>query len=45
MRQRFEQQIELGFLSIKDVKFPFRSRDQLPAVLKALHFIFIGIGA
>jgi len=41
MRQRFEQQIVLGATSIGDTKFPLRSRDELPPVLKALQYIFI----
>jgi transposase, IS5 family len=41
MRYRFEQQITLGFQPINEVTFPLRSRDELPAVLKALQHIFI----
>lgn len=41
MRQRFEQQISLGSELISDVKFPMRSRDELPPVLKALQYIYI----
>ena len=41
MRQRFEQQISLGSELISDVKFPLRSRDELPPVLKALQYIYI----
>lgn len=41
MRQRFEQQISLGSELISDVKFPTRSRDELPPVLKALQYIYI----
>jgi hypothetical protein len=41
MRQRFEQQINIGGIAIKDVQFPLKSRDELPAVLKALQYIFI----
>ena len=41
MRIRFEQQTQLGYLPINEIKFPLRSRDELPAVLMALHFIFI----
>ena len=40
MRQRFEQQNTLGITAIPDVKFPLRSRDELPPVLKSLHYIF-----
>jgi len=41
MRQRFEQQTTLGILPISEAKFPLRSRDELPPVLKALQYIFI----
>jgi hypothetical protein len=41
MRQRFEQQITLGTFPIAEVEFPLRSRDELPAVLKALQYIFV----
>lgn len=41
MRQRFEQQTTLGIAPISEVKFPLRSRDELPPVLKALQYIFI----
>jgi IS5 family transposase len=41
MRQRFEQQITLGTVAIADVEFPLKSRDQLPATLAALQYIFI----
>ena len=41
MRQRFEQQMNLRTKAISDVKFPLKSRDELPPVLKALQFIFI----
>jgi IS5 family transposase len=41
MRQRFEQQITLGTVAIADVKFPVKSRDELPPTLKALQYIFI----
>jgi IS5 family transposase len=41
MRQRFEQQISLRTIAIADVKFPLKSRDELPPVLKALQYIFI----
>ena len=41
MRQRFEQQTTFGITPISEVKFPLRSRDELPAVLKALQHIFI----
>ena len=41
MRQRFEQQMNLRTVAISDVKFPFKSRDELPPVLKALQYIFL----
>lgn len=41
MRQRFEQQMNLRTVAIADVRFPIKSRDELPPVLKALQYIFI----
>ena len=41
MRKRFEQQLIIGATPISETKFPLRSRDELPPVLKALHYIFI----
>jgi transposase, IS5 family len=41
MRQRFEQQINLRTVAISDVKFPLKSRDELPPVLMALQYIFV----
>ena len=41
MRQRFEQQTTLGITPVSEVKFPLRSRDELPPVLKALQYIFV----
>jgi len=41
MRQRFEQQMNLRTVAISDVKFPLKSRDELPPVLMALQYIFI----
>ncbi len=41
MRQRFEQQMSLRTVAIADVKFPLKSRDELPPVLKALQYIFV----
>ena len=41
MRQRFEQQMNLRTVAIADVKFPLKSRDELPPVLMALQYIFI----
>ncbi len=40
MRQRFEQQMNLRTVAIAGVKFPLKSRDELPPVLKALQYIF-----
>jgi hypothetical protein len=41
MRQRFEQQTTMGITPVSEVKFPLRSRDELPPVLKALQHIFV----
>lgn len=41
MRQRFEQQNTFGITPVSEVKFPLRSRDELPPVLKALQYVFI----
>ena len=41
MHQRFEQQMNLRTVAISDVKFPLKSRDELPPVLMALQYIFI----
>ena len=41
LRKRFEQQLDLRIPSIKDIKIPVKSRDQLPPVLRALQYIFI----
>jgi hypothetical protein len=41
MRKRFEQQTTMGITPISEIKFPLRSRDELPAVLKALQYVFI----
>ena len=41
MRQRFEQQMNIRTVAISDVKFPLKSRDELPPVLMALQYIFI----
>ncbi len=41
MRQRFEQQMNFRTIAISDVKFPLKSRDELPPVLKALQYIFV----
>lgn len=44
MRHRFQQQTTLGITPISEVKFPLRSRDELPPVLKALQHIFVTAG-
>jgi IS5 family transposase len=44
MRKRFEQQMNLRTVAISDVKFPLKSRDELPSVLKGLQYIFITPG-
>lgn len=44
MRQRFEQQMNLRTVAIQDIKFPLKSRDELPPVLKALQYIFVTPG-
>jgi hypothetical protein len=41
MRQRFEQQMNFSTIPICKVKFPLKSRDELPPVLKALQYIFV----
>ena len=41
MRQRFQQQTTLGITPVSEVKFPLRSRDELPPVLMALQHIFV----
>ncbi|MFH1004587.1 MAG: hypothetical protein V1781_03705 [Bacteroidota bacterium] len=41
MRQRFEHQTTMGITHISEAKFPQRSRDELPPVLKALQYIFV----
>lgn len=40
MRQRFQQQTTFGITPVNEVKFPLRSRDELPPVLMALQHIF-----
>ena len=39
MRKRFEQQMNLRTVAIGDVKFPLKSRDELPPVLMGLQHI------
>ncbi len=41
MRHRFQQQTSLGITPVSEVKFPLRSRDELPPVLMALQHIFV----
>lgn len=41
MRHRFQQQTTLGITPISEVKFPLRSRDELPPVLRGLQHIFV----
>jgi IS5 family transposase len=41
MRQRFEQQMNFSTIPISEVKFPLKSRDELPPVLKALQYIYV----
>ena len=41
MRKRFEQQLELGGLSISEVEIDKRSRHELPQLLSGLQYIFI----
>lgn len=41
MRQRFEQQTTMGITPVSEIKFPLRSRDELPPVLTALQHVFV----
>lgn len=41
MRKRFEQQLSFGSIPIAEVKMPRRSRDELPAILRALQHIYV----
>jgi transposase, IS5 family len=41
MRQRFEQQMTFNTVPISEAKFPLKSRDELPPVLKALQYIYL----
>lgn len=41
MRKRFEQQLTLGSVAISDVEFDLKSRDQMPALLMGLQYIFV----
>lgn len=40
MRKRFEQQLTLGHTPISEITIPLKSRDELPAIMRALQFIF-----
>ncbi len=40
MRKRFEVQYELGATPIEKVQIPTKSRDEMPAVLRALQYIY-----
>ena len=40
MRKRFEVQYELGATPIEEVPIPTKSRDEMPAVLRALQYIY-----
>ena len=40
MRKRFEAQYELGATPIGEVQFPEKSRDEMPAVLRALQYVY-----
>jgi len=41
MRKRFEIQHEIGATPVDEIEFPKRSRDELPAVLRGLQYIYI----
>lgn len=41
MRQRFEQQLNLGTLPISEIKIPTKSRDEMPPTVRALQHIFL----
>jgi len=40
MRKRFEAQLTLGSIPIERVQFPAKSRDELPAFLRAMQYIY-----
>lgn len=40
MRKRFDVQYELGATPIEDVQIPTKSRDEMPAVLRALQYVY-----
>ncbi len=41
MRQRFEQQLQIGTVPISEYKVKLKSRHELPPVLAALQYVFI----
>jgi len=41
MRQRFEQQLDMRITPICDIKISTKSRDELPATLRSLQYIFV----
>jgi len=40
MRKRFEAQLTLGSTPIKDIEIPLKSRDEFPAFLRAMQYIY-----
>ena len=40
MRQVFNKEMQLGEISIKDIKLDLRSRDEIPKILKGLQDIY-----
>jgi hypothetical protein len=40
MRKRFEAQLTLGSTPIEQIKFPLKSRDELPALLRGLQYVY-----
>jgi len=44
MRKRFEQQLEIGGISISEVQIDKRSRHQLPQLMSGLQYIFVTPG-
>ncbi len=40
MRKRFERQYEIGTEAVGDIRIPIKSRDELPAVLRGLQYIY-----
>lgn len=41
MRKKFDIQYELGCQPIERIEIPLKSRDELPAVLRALQYIYV----